>query len=463
MIQPDSLSQEQHGQPKEAFPIRGVIEGFYGKPWTIEERLDMMTFMKRHGYNTYFYSPKDDPYLRDLWQEEHPPHQFESLQRLIRHAKDLGLNFTYCISPGLSMKYSSEEHFSKLLRKYRRMYDEGVRHFSILYDDIPSTLLHPEDQQIFKHLAAAHVHVTMALWEQLRAWSEQTSLIVCPTQYFGMGGEPYIQFLGHHLPKEIPIFWTGRFVCSPFLTEHDAQRFEAYTGHSPLYWDNYPVNDLLMADELHIGPLLHRDPHLYRHASGYVANAMELPESSKIPLITIADYLRDPEHYDPEESWKRAIREVAGTSDADAFLRFADNVRGSFLNDQESPQLLEAFHEFRFQFLHHDQEAAVSRLMRTFKEMEQTANYLLHRMSNQKLACEVRSWLNKYWHWAKVGQAAVALIDKGSKGELIRAAFHFVRLKQWLKRAEKLPRKVCGNVVKLFTDIVLEEVQKQRG
>ncbi|MGD8188772.1 protein O-GlcNAcase [Brevibacillus ginsengisoli] len=457
------MNQHQGLNESPVFRLRGVIEGFYGKPWTMEERLEMMTFIHRHGYNTYFYAPKDDPYLRDRWQEDHPTRQFELLQQLIRHATQLGLDFTYCISPGLSMKYSSEEHFNKLLHKYRRVFDEGVRQFSILYDDIPSTLLHAEDRQSFQDLADAHVQVTLALWKHLQDWSEETRLIVCPTQYFGMGGEPYIQYLGQNLPPEIPIFWTGRFICSPFLTEHDAQRFEAYTGHPPLYWDNYPVNDLLMADELHIGPLLHRDPHLNRHACGYVANAMELSESSKIPLITIADYLRDPEHYDPEESWSRAIREVVGASDAEAFQRFADNVRGSFLNDQESPQLLEAFHEFRFRYLHHDQEAAVSRLMRTFREMEQTASYLLHRMSNKKLASEVKSWLNKYWHWAKVGQAAVSLIDQGRKGKLIRAAYQLVRLKLWLKRTEKIPRKVCGNVVKLFTDIVLQEVQKQRG
>ena len=34
------------------FAIRGVIEGFYGNPWTHEQRLDCIRFIGRHGMNT---------------------------------------------------------------------------------------------------------------------------------------------------------------------------------------------------------------------------------------------------------------------------------------------------------------------------------------------------------------------------------------------------------------------------
>lgn len=447
----------------EVFAIRGVIEGFYGKPWSVDERLKMMTFMQEHGYNAYFYSPKDDPYLRERWNEDHPHSRFTKLVELVRHAKRLQLSFYYCISPGLSIEYSNDEHIQLLVTKYRQLFDEGVRHFGLFFDDIPLSLLHRNDLQTFQHLADAHVTVVLQVWNQMQEWSSDIQLTVCPTQYFGLGNEEYIVHLGRHLPSSILIFWTGRFVCSPFLTDRDAARFEEFTGHKPLYWDNYPVNDLAMAEELHIGPLLHRDPQLCHHASGYVANAMELPESSKIPLITIADYLRDPENYHPEQSWHRAIQEVAGHKNAPAFLKFADNVRSSFLNDQESPQLLEAFHEFRFHFLHKDQDHAVTKLMNIFREMEENAQYLLHQMENQKLLGEIKGWLTKYWHWSKVGQSAVSLINMGQKGKLLQAGYHLLRLKQWLKKTEQLPHKVCGSVVKLFSDAVLQEVNKQRG
>lgn len=445
-----------------SFAIRGVIEGFYGKPWTSAERMKMMSFLHEQGYNAYFYSPKDDPYLRERWNENHPSSQFTRLTELVHHAKELQLDFYYCISPGLSMEYSNDQHIQSLLDKYRQLFDKGVRHFGLFFDDIPLSLMHKKDRQAFEHLSDAHAHVVLQVWNQIQEWSYDVKLSVCPTQYCGMGNEAYIVRLGRQLPTSILIFWTGRFVCSPYLTDRDAARFEQYTGHQPLYWDNYPVNDLAMADELHIGPLLHRDPHLYRHASGYVANAMELAESSKIPFITIADYLRDPENYDPEKSWQRAIREVAGEQNADAFLKFADNVRSSFLNDQESTHLMEAFHEFRFHYLHQDREHAITRLMHTFREMERNANDLLHRMENQKLQNEIKGWLKKYWHWSKVGQSAVSLIHRGQNGQLLQAGYQYLRLKRWLRRAEQLPHKVCGSVVRLFCEAVLQEVSKQR-
>jgi hyaluronoglucosaminidase len=439
------------------------MEGFYGTPWSHAERLDMLSFMKRHGFNAYFYSPKDDPYLRERWQEAHPAEQIRRIEELIRHASERGLSFFYCLSPGLSMEYSNESHLRQLLDKYHQMYGRGVRHFGLLFDDIPMTLLHGADLERFEHLAEAHAYVIGRVWEQISAWPEPCRLVICPTLYHGLGNEPYITFLGRQLPAEIAIFWTGRFVCSPYLTEGDAAKFREWTGHRPLFWDNYPVNDLAMADELHIGPLLNRDPGLHQHASGYVANAMEYAESSKIPLITIADYLRDPERYDPYQSWERAIAEVAGTADSAHFRQFADNVQSSFLNDQESGRLMAALLRFRFQFMHGEADAAVQRLKEMFIEMEQTADHLLHRMENKRLAAEVKGWVEKYLHWAKVGQTAAALIEAGSTGRIALAAWHLLRFKWRLKRAERLPQKVCGSVMKLFADLVLQEAEKRGG
>ncbi len=441
------------------FAIRGVIEGFYGTPWSHAERLDMIGFLKRHGFNAYFYAPKDAPFLRERWHEPHPSEEFARIGELIAAAGRAGIAFYYCLSPGLNMQYTSEAHLEQLTAKYRQVWEQGARHFGLLLDDIPPVLMHASDRERYNHLAEAHADLIDKVWTSLREWSEEARLIVCPTLYCGSGNEPYIRYLARRLPTDVALFWTGRFVCSPSLTEGDAIRFEQETGRRPLYWDNYPVNDLKMANELHIGPLMHRDPQLYRHASGYAANAMASAESSKIPLITIADYLNDPEGYDPEASWRRAVEEVAGSADLEPFLRFADNVRGSFLNDRESPQLMDVLHQFRFDFLHGDADHAVDALGREFQQMEQTASYLLHRMHNQKLAAEVRPWVWKYWHWAKVGQSAVAMIAEGRRGRTIQALFHLLKLKQRLKKAERLPQKVAGHVMNLFVDAVLREVQ----
>ena len=40
-----------------AYPVRGIIEGFYGRPWSHRERLDLIAFCARHKLNTFVYAP----------------------------------------------------------------------------------------------------------------------------------------------------------------------------------------------------------------------------------------------------------------------------------------------------------------------------------------------------------------------------------------------------------------------
>lgn len=45
---------------------RGIVEGFYGFPYTIETRLELLEFCKRYKMNAYIYGPKSDPYHRPI-------------------------------------------------------------------------------------------------------------------------------------------------------------------------------------------------------------------------------------------------------------------------------------------------------------------------------------------------------------------------------------------------------------
>ena len=46
----------------------GVVEGFYGRPWTHEQRLELIDFLARRGMNTFIYGSKDDPLVRRDWR-----------------------------------------------------------------------------------------------------------------------------------------------------------------------------------------------------------------------------------------------------------------------------------------------------------------------------------------------------------------------------------------------------------
>ena len=84
--------------------------------------------------------------------------------------------------------------------------------------------------------------------------------------------------------------------------------------HPLILWDNYPVNDLSMSDELHIGPLRGRDALLPQVVYGYLNNPLLQEELGFLPLATCLDFARQPSAYHPEASWSRAVKQCFGAA-----------------------------------------------------------------------------------------------------------------------------------------------------
>ncbi len=292
------------------FQSRGVIEGFYGPPWSYQDRLDMLRFMGRVGLNTYFYAPKDDPYHRERWRDPYPPEQIAQLAEIVRVGREAGVNVWFAISPGLSMTYSSDADYAALLAKLDAVQAVGVRDVGLFLDDVPETLTHPEDKSRFPDLAAAHAYLVQKLKGDLDA--RGMGLAVAQTTYTDVfGSKDYARELGAALPPGIPLIWTGIDVRSFDMTVPQAEAWSALIRRKPLIWDNYPVNDFARW-RLFLGPLRGRGLGLVSAVAGYVANPMNEAHASMLPLWTIADYLRDPAHYDPEQSEARALTALYG-------------------------------------------------------------------------------------------------------------------------------------------------------
>lgn len=60
---------------------RGIIEGFYGKPYSSEVRKDLLRFMMRNKMNCYVYGPKSDVYHSGKWEEAYPTTLTESQRK----------------------------------------------------------------------------------------------------------------------------------------------------------------------------------------------------------------------------------------------------------------------------------------------------------------------------------------------------------------------------------------------
>ncbi|MCC7128324.1 MAG: beta-N-acetylglucosaminidase domain-containing protein, partial [Microbacteriaceae bacterium] len=85
-------SGERH-MTESPFTVRGVIEGFYGKPWSHSQRLDMIGFIARHGFNTFVYAPKDDPLVRREWRRPYLGAELARLGELVEACNSHGIDF----------------------------------------------------------------------------------------------------------------------------------------------------------------------------------------------------------------------------------------------------------------------------------------------------------------------------------------------------------------------------------
>src|SRR3954465_7411283 len=142
--------------PSSPFAVRGVIEGFYGPPWTHEQRLELLPLLAARGMNTVVYGPEDDLRVRPHWRQPGGGDDRQRIAALARVSASNGLTFVYCISPGLSIEYSSEADVAALLAKLESVAALGVSHFGLLLDDIPLELQHPRDRAAYRDLVEAH-------------------------------------------------------------------------------------------------------------------------------------------------------------------------------------------------------------------------------------------------------------------------------------------------------------------
>jgi beta-N-acetylglucosaminidase len=269
--------------------VRGVIEGFYGNPWSWQERHEIGTALAAAGMDTYVYAPKDDPLHRERWREPYPD---DELARFATFADTTSLRLGFTVSPGLSIDVDDAADRAALLTKFTRMIDVGVELVGVLFDDLEPS---PD---------AGRRHGELTAWLRSRL-PAAVELFTVPLHYTGCERSSYLDQLCAELPDEVALGWTGRHVVNATITVDDARaRREATGGRAPLLWDNTPVNDALMVDHLFTGPLRGRDPELPAELAGYLANPLVQPRASLPALCSAAAWLRGA---DPHQAWEDAL------------------------------------------------------------------------------------------------------------------------------------------------------------
>lgn len=299
-------------------PELGIIEGFFGRPYSWAERADMVQALKPAGYDFYLYAPKADAHLRRRWREPYPDAELEALSGFAQACRDAGVRFGVGLSPYELFLGFDDAAKGALAAKLAQLDSLGLDDLGVFFDDMKGDL--PE-------LAARQIEIVH--WIAGRTTAGR--VIACPSYYtddpvldrvFGQRPANYLEDLGRGLDPAIQLMWTGEEVCSREFSPGHLARVTEQMRRKPFLWDNYPVNDgPRMSRHLHLRAFTGRPGAIAPHIAAHAVNPASQAVLSRIPALTLAESYRDGEAYLYLAAFRRAARSVLGADLADGVER----------------------------------------------------------------------------------------------------------------------------------------------
>ncbi|MFI3299169.1 MAG: beta-N-acetylglucosaminidase domain-containing protein [Rikenellaceae bacterium] len=381
-------------------PYRGVVEGFYGTPWSHEVRTSLIDYYGEYKMNSYLYGPKDDQYHSSpYWREPYPTEEAQKIKELVEASNKNYVDFIWAIHPGLDIQWT-ESDYQKLLAKFNSMYDLGVRSFALFFDDISGIGTRATKQaELLNRLQSEFVEVK----------GDVKPLIMCPTDYCGLwadGSETgYLSILGDTLHPSIHIMWTGDAVCCD-ITDSSLAWVNRLINRPTFIWWNYPVTDYVKHIVLQ-GPVYGNSQKATRETmAGFVSNPMEHGEASKIALYGVADYTWNIAGYNAMENWEGAIKALMPDA-ADAYRTFAIHSTDTETGYRRD----ESWETTTFKYNDYTEEEYKA-LYAEFQRVKAAAKTIFEKGGNELLIGELRPWLVEFEKLGERGVTALELIKK---------------------------------------------------
>ncbi|MFJ7293918.1 beta-N-acetylglucosaminidase domain-containing protein [Streptomyces collinus] len=462
LIRPDGTIASAVVRDWPGTAVRGITEGFYGTAWTQRQRLAQLDFMGRTKQNRYLYGPGDDLYRQARWREPYPARQRAGFRELAERARSNHVTLGWAVAPGQAMCFASDDDVRALTRKLDAMWALGFRAFQLQFQDVSYSEWHCEaDADRFgsgpEAAARAQARAANAVARHLAERHPAAArLSLMPTEYYEDGTTDYRRALASELAKGVEVAWTGVGVVPRTITGGELADAREAFGHPLVTMDNYPVNDY-DPGRIFLGPYQGREPAVATGSAALLANAMQQPEASRIPLFTAADYAWNPRAYRPGESWRAAIADLAGGDRRreQALAALAGNDASSVLDDEESAYLrplTEAYWRSRTAGGAGTDGDAGRRLREAFTVLRE----LPRRLSGTGLGSEVGPWSEQLADYGEAGTAALGMLDAQRAGDAAAAWTAYRRLGELRARLESAPVQVGTDVLDPF----LQRAQK---
>jgi len=333
---------------------RGIVEGYYGVPYSAEVTKDLFRFMARYKMNAYMYGAKSDQYHSRYWDKPYPTAITPEQRRIGYLSQDMmrditavahacKVNFIWAIHPGQAFADPGNPGvIDQVMAKFESMYSLGVRQFGVFVDDVGV----PSDPAVMRlcadNLATLQRRVD-ARWNAPGASPADTVKPLCYVpQLYAYGwvsldrGQQFYESL-RPTPGKAGVFITGRNVWS-VPNNGDLSLVQSWLGREVSWWWNYLCNDndvtkLFVADmytnfrdETHIIST-DRLPATLSGTNTILVNPMQQGELSKIGLFSVADYTWNTTAFNNERSWEASLTAVLPPGYAQAFRTVAPHLR----------------------------------------------------------------------------------------------------------------------------------------
>lgn len=406
--------------------VRGVVEGFYGSPWSQEARISQLEFYGANKLNTYVFGPKNDPYhSTPRWRLPYPEKQAKGITHLVNLAHQNEVDFVWAIHPGRDIQWNDEDR-DKVVEKFESMYQLGVRSFAVFFDDISGNGTNARHQAELMNYLNKHF---------VQKKSDVKPLIICPTEYNrGRCKTDYMATLGSMLDADIRIMWTGDRALSD-ITVENLEWVQEKMKRKPYIWWNFPVTDFAN-ERILMGRVQGVTPMIEHHTSAFVANPMEYAEASKLSLYGVANLTWNPSAYQADSAWLQAIKALMPT-EAAAFKCFCSHSSATgeeHFKREESAHLLPLIERINRQLDKQKSidEVDVQALDKEFKTMTDASERLLLSTCNLSLIKEIKPWLVSFGLLGKMGEQTLLLhraLQQGNRDDF-QQKYRSVRLLQ---------------------------------
>lgn len=392
---------------------RGFIEGYYGNPWSTEDRAELMRWAGNFKLNSYFYAPKDDPKHNARWYERYTDEELEAKIKPLAEAGNASkCQFVYALHPFMSSAINQSNYSEKielLKAKFEQVMGAGVRQIAVLADDAGN-----QGNDLYIQLMTDLVNWVSSDEMQEKYPGLKTTIPFCPVQYGG-NGESWMS----GMPQEVPIVMTGGRIWGE-VTDNFTNTFYNNVGRGPYMWINWPCTDNSKRHLIMGGYTTFLHPGVSpEKIQGIVLNPMQQSEPSKVAIFGNACYswniwTEDKAEQAWEDSFKYVDHETYEETDAsNALKELSKHMINQNMDDrvtalQESEVLKAQLDEFKTKLSSGTLTTEDIEAMRAEFQLLADASETYREAGNSRIVGQIVYWLDT---WDDITAAADLLLN----------------------------------------------------